>query len=197
MVKREINDLNEDYIMRHAIQMIVSINKIKENQIIKEMKKYEPQILSSIVIRVMIARGWIRWQTTDDVYEYFLYIMSKYEENHLSKIQLTKTLTKYYGFKLVSKRMGKRIKRVYEVNESKDYFTLLEFLKDISENEINNKSTSEIYDEYFEYCIKIGLLPINKREFSKQVKKYFNFVIIDKKIQGKKCRIFVKADSSK
>lgn len=197
MVKREINDLNEDYIMRHAIQMIVSINKIKENQIIKEMKKYEPQILSSIVIRVMIARGWIRWQTTDDVYEYFLYIMSKYEENHLSKIQLTKTLTKYYGFKLVSKRMGKRIKRVYEVNESKDYFTLLEFLKDISENEINNKSTSEIYDEYFEYCIKIGLLPINKGEFSKQVKKYFNFVIIDKKIQGKKCRIFVKADSSK
>lgn len=197
MVKREINDLNEDYIMRHAIQMIVSINKIKENQIIKEMKKYEPQILSSIVIRVMIARGWIRWQTTDDVYEYFLYIMSKYEENHLSKIQLTKTLTKYYGFKLVSKRMGKRIKRVYEVNESKDYFTLSEFLKDISENEINNKSTSEIYDEYFEYCIKIGLLPINKGEFSKQVKKYFNFVIIDKKIQGKKCRIFVKADSSK
>lgn len=197
MVKREINDLNEDYIMRHAIQMIVSINKIKENQIIKEMKKYEPQILSSIVIRVMIARGWIRWQTTDDVYEYFLYIMSKYEENHLSKIQLTKTLTKYYGFKLVSKRMGKRIKRVYEVNESKDYFTLLEFLKDISENEINNKSTSEIYDEYFEYCIKIGLLPINKGEFSKQVKKHFNFVIIDKKIQGKKCRIFVKADSSK
>ena len=197
MVKREINDLNEDYIMRHAIQMIVSINKIKQNQIIKEMKKYEPQILSSIVIRVMIARGWIRWQTTDDVYEYFLYIMSKYEENHLSKIQLTKTLTKYYGFKLVSKRMGKRIKRVYEVNESKDYFTLSEFLKDISENEINNKSTSEIYDEYFEYCIKIGLLPINKGEFSKQVKKYFNFVIIDKKIQGKKCRIFVKADSSK
>ena len=93
--------------------------------------------------------------------------------------------------------MGKTIKRVYEVNESKDYFTLLEFLKDISENEINNKSTSEIYDEYFEYCIKIGLLPINKGEFSKQVKKYFNFVIIDKKIQGKKCRIFVKADSSK
>lgn len=194
MVERKIDDLNEDYIMRHAIQMIISINKIKENQIIKKIKKYDTYILSSITIRAMIAKGWIRWQTTNDVYEIYLFLTNKYHENHLSKIQLTKTLTRYYGFKLVSKRMGKSIKRVFEVNESKDYFTLLEFFKDVSEDEIINKNTNDVYNEYFKYCIKIGLLPINKGEFSKQVKKYFDIIIIDKKIQGKKCRIFIKKE---
>lgn len=193
MIERKINELDENCIMHHALNMIISINKIKESQIPQKAKEYKVHIISSICIRGMIAKGLIRWHTTDEVYEYYMLIMNKYELKYLGKIQLTKTLTKYYGFKLISKRIGKTIKRVYEVNASKDYFTLLEFFKDISEDEINNKSTCEVYDEYFEYCIRIGLLPINKGEFSKQVKKYFNFVIIDKKIQGKKCRIFIKS----
>lgn len=195
MIKKRIDDLREDDIMHHALNMIISINKIKENQIYRKVKDYEIHIISSICIRTMISKGWVRGQTTDDVYEYYIFIMNKYKQNHLSKIQLTKTLTKYYGFKLVSKRIGNKIKRIYEVGASKDYFTLLEFLKNINEDEINNKKTNEVYDEYFEYCIKIGLLPVNKGEFSKQVKKYFNFVIIDKKIQGEKCRIFIKKSS--
>ncbi len=199
MIERKIDDINEDDIMNHTLNMIILINKIKENQIIKKAKDYKTHILHSVPIRVLIAKGWVRCQTTDDVYEIYEYIInnSKKDSKCLSKIQLTKTLTRYYGFKLVSKRMGKSIKRVFEVNESKDYFTLLEFFKDISEDEIINKNTNEVYNEYFKYCIRIGLLPINKGEFSKQVKKYFNFVIIDKKIQGKKCRIFVKAEDSR
>ena len=48
--------------------------------------------------------------------------------------------------------------------------------------------------KYKEFCIRNSLQELSSGEFSKQVKKYFNFVIIDKKIQGKKCRIFVKAE---
>ena len=184
-------------IMNHTLNMILLINHVKENQIMKKAKDYKLHIFHSVLIRTLIAKGWVRWHTTEEVYEIYQYTINHLDVDSkcLTKIQLSKTLTRYYGFKLVSKRVGDRIERVFEVNKSRDCFTLLNFLHDISEDEINNKSTNEIFDEYFKYCIKIGLLPIDKGEFSKKVKIYFDFIIIDKKIQGKKCRIFIKKGS--
>lgn len=60
---------------------------------------------------------------------------------------------------------------------------------------IENEPTNQVYTKYQEYCIRNSLQELSSGEFSKQVKKYFNFVIVDKKIQGKKCRIFIKADN--
>jgi putative DNA primase/helicase len=57
---------------------------------------------------------------------------------------------------------------------------------------IENEATNTVYRRYQEYCIANSLTPMSNGEFSKQVKKHFDFVIIDKKIQGKKYRIFVK-----
>lgn len=58
--------------------------------------------------------------------------------------------------------------------------------------EIENEPTNNVYKRYQEYCIANTLTPMSHGEFSKQVKKYFHFTIIDKKISGKKYRIFVK-----
>lgn len=58
--------------------------------------------------------------------------------------------------------------------------------------EIENEPTNKVYKRYQEYCIANSLTPLSNGEFSKQVKKYFDLVIVDKKIQGKKYRIFVK-----
>jgi putative DNA primase/helicase len=58
--------------------------------------------------------------------------------------------------------------------------------------EFENEPTSKVYRRYQEFCVANSLTPLSNGEFSKQVKKYFDFVIVDKKIQGKKYRIFVK-----
>lgn len=74
---------------------------------------------------------------------------------------------------------------------------IIGFFKECESEQINieNEPTNEVYKKYKEFCIRNSLQELSSGEFSKQVKKYFNFVIIDKKIQGKKCRIFVKAES--
>ena len=71
---------------------------------------------------------------------------------------------------------------------------ILGFFKECQNEEvaIENESTSNVYKKYQEYCIANTLTPLSNGEFSKQVKKHFDFVIVDKKINGKKYRIFVK-----
>ena len=71
---------------------------------------------------------------------------------------------------------------------------ILGFFKDCKneEYEIENEPTNKVYKKYQEYCIANTLTPMSNGEFSKQVKKHFDFVIISKKIQGKTYRIFVK-----
>ena len=61
-----------------------------------------------------------------------------------------------------------------------------------SDIKIENEPTSEVYKSYREYCIMSNLTPMSAGEFSKQVKKYYGVTIKDRKIQGKKYRIFVK-----
>ena len=71
---------------------------------------------------------------------------------------------------------------------------VLGFFKECEDEEFQfeNEPTSNVYKRYQEYCLANTLTPMSNGEFSKQVKKHFNFAIIDKKIQNKKYRIFVK-----
>ena len=68
---------------------------------------------------------------------------------------------------------------------------ILGFFKDTDKDEIENEPTNQVYQKYQEYCLANSLQPLSNGEFSKQVKRYFDFVIADKKINGKKYRIFV------
>lgn len=166
MIKKRIDDLREDEIMNHTLNIM--LRDVDEKHWLKKAKDFELQILHSVPIRTMIAKGWVIGHTTDDVYEFYEYFINN--PNHLSKNQLTITLIKYYGFKLVSKRINGKIKKIYKINCSRDYYTLLKFFNEIKENEMDNMMTNQVYDEYKDYCIKIGLLPINKRYFLKQYK---------------------------
>ena len=60
------------------------------------------------------------------------------------------------------------------------------------EVKIEDEVTSVVYRRYNEWCLSNSLQPLSNGEFSKQVKKHFNFKIIDRRVNGKKCRIFVK-----
>lgn len=56
---------------------------------------------------------------------------------------------------------------------------------------IEDEVTSVVYRRYNEWCLSNSLQPLSNGEFSKQVKKHFNFKIVDRRVNGKKCRMFV------
>lgn len=69
------------------------------------------------------------------------------------------------------------------------------FFKEVDANDIENEPTKEIYRQYNEFCLANAFNPMSNIEFSKQVKKQFDFEIKDKTIKCKKYRIFVKKES--
>lgn len=56
--------------------------------------------------------------------------------------------------------------------------------------QIENNPTSNVYKRYNEYCIANNLNPMSNVEFSKQINKLLNYQVVNKKINGKKYRIF-------
>jgi putative DNA primase/helicase len=60
------------------------------------------------------------------------------------------------------------------------------------EIKIEDEVTNVVYRRYNEWCLSNSLQPLSNGEFSKQVKKHFGFKIADRRVNGKKCRIFVK-----
>lgn len=76
----------------------------------------------------------------------------------------------------------------YEINNN----PILLFFAEISPETLLNNPTNEAYRKYNEFCISNCFQAMSQIEFSKQVKKKYDFDIISKSIQGKKYRIFVK-----
>lgn len=68
---------------------------------------------------------------------------------------------------------------------------IIAFFKELDKSEIENEPTNEVYKKYQEFCITASLQPLSAGEFTKQVKKHFDFDVANKKIKGKKYRIFV------
>jgi len=60
------------------------------------------------------------------------------------------------------------------------------------QNEIENQPTADVYKMYLEYCIHNNFQPLSHIEFSRQMTKRFDFTTIEKRINGKKYRIFMK-----
>ena len=68
---------------------------------------------------------------------------------------------------------------------------ILGFFKETDKDEIENEPTNDVYRRYTTYCTENSIQPLSSGEFSKQVKKFFKFVIVDKRVNGKKRRIFI------
>lgn len=82
-------------------------------------------------------------------------------------------------------------------NELDDYRQrnnpILGFILECEEEDfkIENEPTNKVYRRYQEYCLANSLQAMSNVEFSKQINRTLNFKVIDKKISGKKHRIFV------
>lgn len=87
----------------------------------------------------------------------------------------------------VSKRVEKEIEE-YEENNN----PILLFFKEIEIDEIINNPTKDVYVKYTEFCSINSFNPMSNIEFSKQIKKHYDIEIADKKVKGKKYRVFVR-----
>lgn len=76
----------------------------------------------------------------------------------------------------------------YEENNN----PILLFFKEAGEDRIINESTSKCYMKYKEFCIANSFQAMSQIEFSKTVKRQFDCEIAERKIAGKRYRVFVK-----
>lgn len=118
---------------------------------------------------------------TDEVMEYLI---------NLGIVGLKRVLTNraFTASAKVQKAMDE-----YEENNN----PILGFFKECEDEDfqIENESTNKVYKRYQEYCLANSLQPMSNIEFSKQVNRILNMKVVNKTIQNKKYRIFVRADS--
>lgn len=89
----------------------------------------------------------------------------------------------------VSKKVEKEIEE-YEENNN----PILLFFKEIELDEIINNPTKDVYVKYTDFCSINSFNPMSNIEFSKQIKKHYDIDIADKKVKGKKYRVFVRKE---
>lgn len=93
---------------------------------------------------------------------------------------------------LQNKKFTKSIQVEHELKEyEKSNNPIIEFYEEY-ETQVENEPTKNVYKNYLEFCLNNNLQPLSHIEFSRQITKRFGYKIIDKKIDGKKYRIFVK-----
>lgn len=163
----------------------------------KQVKSKLNKFPSALIIQDLIAKNLIAGKSNNEVYELYNFVASELHIPVLTEFDLPKVLSRYYGFELYNVKKNKKKVRIYTYKG----FTFKEFCSSVvveqylnskKEVEIENQVTKTVYKKYLEFCEKEQYKPISNIEFSRQVTRHFDFVIKDKKIQGKKYRIFVK-----
>ena len=66
----------------------------------------------------------------------------------------------------------------------------LGFFRENDIADIDNHVTRDVYMRYQKYCFDNGYNAISAGELSKQIKKYYNVDIVNKRVNGKKARVF-------
>lgn len=88
----------------------------------------------------------------------------------------------------------KKVQKQLEEYEEQNNPIIL-FFKETDEDQIINEPTKDVFQKYQEFCIVNGFQQLSHIEFSKQIKRHLNLEIINKKIDGKKYRIFIKKEN--
>jgi hypothetical protein len=64
-------------------------------------------------------------------------------------------------------------------------------LEEVEDFEVLNHETKEVFARYDTFCHENGLQSSGIQTFSKKIQEYMDIHIEDKKIKGRKCRIFM------
>ena len=74
----------------------------------------------------------------------------------------------------------------------RDNNPLLLFLDEIEENDVLNHETKEVFARYDVFCHENGFQKMAMQTFSKEVTKKLDCKVTDRRVNGKKCRLFIK-----
>lgn len=147
----------------------------------------------AVIDRMVIVPFDARFSPSDPDYDPYIKYKLRSQECMEALIQLSVTALKRVldaqAF-TASAKVKKQLKEYEENNQP-----VLLFFKDLPRDELFNHATNEVYKRYCEFCTFNNFTPMSNVEFSKLVKKHFHVIIIDKKIGGKKYRVFVEGGS--
>lgn len=161
-------------------KMLFSANNIPR------IKDKSGAVISRLIIIPFNARFSVDDEDFDPYIKYKLRQPECMEYLILLGIQGLKRVLK--NMKFTSSEIVQKELEEYEENNN----PILMFFKELDSDDIENEPTKQIYQMYTEFCLANSFQPMSNIEFSKQVKKYYDFDVIDKTIKGKKYRIFVK-----
>ena len=74
----------------------------------------------------------------------------------------------------------------------RDNNPLLLFLDEVEEDEILNHETKEVFARYDTFCFENGFQKLAMQTFSKEITNKLDCKIADRRVNGRKCRLFVK-----
>jgi len=147
---------------------------------------------AAIMRRLVIVPFNARFKADDPNYRPFIGEELKSQESMEYLIQLgIKGLKRVLENRkyTTSEEMQKELNEYEERNNP-----ILMFCKECESEEfqIENETTSKVYERYTEFCIAENLQALSKIEFSRQIAKNSDYSVVSRKIQGKNYRVFVK-----
>lgn len=183
MIKGEIKNNPEIFFFKPTVKLIFSANDIPR------MKDKTGAVLRRLVIVPFNATfskndadydPYIIWKLKDrSVMEYMIRLGIEGLHRVIEQNAFTKS--------------AKVEREIREYEEFNDPMTL--FLQDAEEVEILNHETKDVHARYQVFCQSLNVMPLGLPQFSREINNRLDCQICDKRINGKKCRIFIKRSS--
>ena len=179
MIKGEIKNNPDIFFFKPTVKLIFSANDIPR------MKDKTGAVLRRLVIVPFNATF-----SKDDP-DYDPYIIWKLKEQdvmeYLVRIGLSglHRIIEQNGF-TVSEKVEREVKEYEELNDP-----ITQFVKDVDPDEIYNHETKEVYVRYQLFCHDLQIYAVSLPQFSKEINRKLNCEVRDRRIAGKRCRIFV------
>ena len=198
------DDIGDDFIANPAIfKKVVSgdpVNVERKGENPFDLKNYSKFLFSAnniprikdksgaVISRLVIIPFNARFTKSDPDFDpYIIYkLTTENAMEYLINIGLEglKRVLKNYSF-TESESVEKALEE-YEENNN----PVLIFFKELSREDVINKSTRDLYTRYRLFCAENNYNAMSNTEFPKAVKKRYGVEIVDKKVGGKKYRVF-------
>lgn len=199
------DDIGDEFIPNPAIfKKLVSgerINVERKGQDPFDFNSYAKQLFSAndiprikdrgaVVDRLIIVPFNAKFSKSDPDYDPFIKykMLSESSMEYLIQIGLDALVGVLDRQEFTMSDKAQKAVQEYEENNN----PILTFFSESEGESFENQPTKFIYQKYQEFCLSNSLQPLSNIEFSKQVKKFYGFEIVNKSIQGKKYRVFVK-----
>jgi putative DNA primase/helicase len=179
MIKGEIKNNPEIFFFKPTVKLIFSANDIPR------MKDKTGAVLRRLIIVPFNAT----FSKQDEDYD--PYIIWKLKDRLVMEYLIRIGLE---GLHRVIERnaftsSAKVEREIHEYEELNDPMTL--FLQDVEPSDVLNHETKEVHARYQLFCHSLNTMPMGLPQFSREINRRLNCEVRDRRINGKRCRLFV------